>query len=80
MSRPPIKNRGLVKAPIATRLPFWLIVWLRRQDKPIAQIIEESIRRVYKLKAPVDLPPGIEPPPLKLKAKVKAKVKIKHWD
>jgi hypothetical protein len=49
--RPPI-NPQLVKVPLGTRLPTWLVEWMREQDAPIAQLIEEALCEQHKLKPP----------------------------
>ena len=49
--RPPIDQR-LVKVPVGYKLPRWLVEWLREQDEPAAQLIEDALRRRHKLKPP----------------------------
>jgi len=34
------------------RLPQWLVAWLRSQSQPQAQIIEDALIKVHKLKPP----------------------------
>ena len=42
----------LVKIPVSYKLPRWLVEWLRDQDDSAANIIERSIKKSNKLKAP----------------------------
>ena len=49
--RPPI-DPHLVKVPVGYKLPRWLVEWLREQDVPAAQLIEDALRRRHKLKPP----------------------------
>ena len=49
--RPPIDPR-MVKVPVGYKLPRWLVEWLREQDEPAAQLIEDALRRRHKLKPP----------------------------
>jgi len=42
----------LVKVPVGYKLPCWLVEWLREQDTPAAQLIEEALIRRHKLKPP----------------------------
>ena len=49
--RPPIDPR-MVKVPVGYKLPRWLVEWLREQDTPAAQLIEEALKRRHKLKPP----------------------------
>lgn len=49
--RPPGDPR-LVKVPVGYRLPPWLVEWLREQDEPAAQLIEDALCRRHKLKPP----------------------------
>ena len=51
VGRPPIDSR-LVKVPVGYKLPRWLVDWLRGQDEPAAQLIEDALRRRHKLKPP----------------------------
>lgn len=49
--RPP-GDPDLVKIPLATKLPAWLVAWLREQDEPIAVLIEEALVKTHKLQGP----------------------------
>lgn len=49
--RKPVDPR-LVKVPTGYKLPRWLVEWLRRQDKPAAQLIEEALRLVFNINRP----------------------------
>lgn len=49
--RPPIDPQ-MVKVPVGYKLPRWLVEWLRCQDRPAAQLIEDALRKQHKLKAP----------------------------
>jgi len=40
------------KVPISTKLPPWLVEWLRAQERPQAQLIEEALIEHYHLTAP----------------------------
>lgn len=51
--RPPIDPQ-MVKVPVGYKLPRWLVDWLREQDVPAAQLIEDALRRRHKLKPPAD--------------------------
>jgi hypothetical protein len=42
----------LVKVPVGYKLPCWLVVWLRQQDRPAALMIEEALMQRYKIKHP----------------------------
>ena len=42
----------LKKIPVGVKLPRWLVDWLRAQDEPAAQLIEDALRRRHKLKPP----------------------------
>jgi hypothetical protein len=42
----------MVKVPVGYKLPRWLVDWLRAQDVPAAQLIEEALCKRYKLKPP----------------------------
>lgn len=53
--RPHIDPR-LVKVPVGYKLPRWLVEWLRSQDTPAAQLIEDALRRRHKLKPPEGQP------------------------
>lgn len=48
----PLGNPKLVKIPVGYKLPRWLVEWLREQDTPAAQLIEEALIRRHKLKPP----------------------------
>lgn len=50
--RPSIDPK-MVKVPVGYKLPRWLVEWLRDQDKPAAQLIEDALKRQHKLKAPL---------------------------
>lgn len=39
----------LRKQPVSYKLPGWLLTWLRAQDRPSAQLIEEALTKQYKL-------------------------------
>lgn len=49
--RPPIDPQ-LLKVPVGYKLPRWLVDWLRAQDEPAAQLIEDALRRRHKIKPP----------------------------
>ena len=49
--RPPIDPQ-MVKVPVGYKLPRWLVEWLRIQEEPAAQLIEDALRKQHKLKAP----------------------------
>lgn len=49
--RPPIDPQ-LLKVPVGYKLPRWLVDWLRDQDTPAAQLIEDALRRRHKIKPP----------------------------
>lgn len=49
--RPPI-NPQLVKIPVGYKLPQWLVEWIRKQDKPAAQMIESALCQVHRLRPP----------------------------
>lgn len=49
--RPP-GDPGLVKVPVGYKLPQWLVDWLREQDTPAAQLIEDAVRWRHKIKPP----------------------------
>ena len=40
--RPPIDPQ-LVKIPVGYKLPRWLVEWIRKQDTPAAQLIENAL-------------------------------------
>ena len=42
----------MVKVPVGYKLPRWLVDWLREQNVPAAQLIEDALRRRHKLKPP----------------------------
>ena len=48
----PLINPQLLKVPVGYKLPQWLVGWLREQDDPAAQLIEDALRRRHKLKPP----------------------------
>ncbi len=48
IGRPPGNNPGLNKKPYGTRLPIWLIRWLRSQPNA-AESIETAVTTHYKL-------------------------------
>lgn len=48
----PPKDPQMVKVPVGYKLPRWLVDWLREQDTPAAQLIEDALRRRHKLKPP----------------------------
>ena len=47
-----ISDPQLFKIPVGYKLRRWLVEWLRAQETPAAQLIENALQRVYKLKAP----------------------------
>lgn len=49
--RPPLDPQ-LVKVPVGYKLPRWLVEWLREQEAPAAQLIEEALTKRHKLKPP----------------------------
>jgi hypothetical protein len=49
--RPQIDPR-LLKVPTGYKLQRWLVEWLRSQDVPAAQLIEEALCWRHKLKPP----------------------------
>lgn len=49
--RPP-GDPDLVKVPVGYKLPRWLVEWMREQDTPAAQLIEEALTKRHKLKPP----------------------------
>lgn len=49
--RPPV-DPELKKIPASYKLPRWLVYWLRAQDRPAAQLIEEALRRVHRIEPP----------------------------
>jgi hypothetical protein len=49
--RPP-GDPDLVKVPVGYKLPRWLVEWLREQDEPAAQLIEDALCKWHKLKPP----------------------------
>ena len=52
--RGPGRPAGSDRVMISVRLPIWLVEWLREQDEPAAQLIEDALRRRHKLKPPDD--------------------------
>jgi hypothetical protein len=48
----PSKHPALVKVPVGLKLPRWLLDWLRQQDKSMAVLIEEALKRRHKIKPP----------------------------
>lgn len=48
----PLGDPDLVKVPVGYKLPHWLVEWLRAQDTPAAQLIEDALRRGRNLKPP----------------------------
>jgi hypothetical protein len=49
--RPPIDPQ-MLKVPTGYKLPRWMVDWLREQDTPAAQLIEDALKRRHKLKPP----------------------------
>jgi len=49
--RPKIDPQYL-KIPVAYKIPRWLVEWMRAEDKPCSQLIEEAITEKHKLKPP----------------------------
>ena len=49
--RPPIDPQ-LAKIAVSYRLPRWLVGWMRDQDIPASQLIEDALMRRHKLKPP----------------------------
>jgi hypothetical protein len=47
----------MVKVPVGYKLPRWLVGWLREQDVPAAQLIEDALRRRHKLMPPTGAAP-----------------------
>lgn len=50
--RPP-GDPDLVKVPVGYKLPRWLVEWLREQDTPAAQVIEDALCRRHNLAPPI---------------------------
>ena len=52
----PFADPETKKMPLATKLPRWLLDWLRspERDESIAVMIELALCKVYKLKKPKD--------------------------
>ena len=52
--RPPIppELKYLEQVQYDTRLPRWLIEWLRAQARPATELIEEALIEMYRLKPP----------------------------
>jgi hypothetical protein len=48
----PTIDPQLRKEPVGYKLPRWLVEWLRAQDTPAAQLIEDALRRRHKIKPP----------------------------
>lgn len=48
----PAQHPDLLKIPVSYKLPRWLVEWLRDQDRPQAQVIEEALVQRHKLKPP----------------------------
>lgn len=48
----PRKHPALVKVQVNTKLPAWLLEWLRDQDQSIAVLIEEAVIEKHKLTPP----------------------------
>lgn len=42
----------LLKVPVGYKLPQWLVDWIREQDAPAAQLIEDALRWRHKIKPP----------------------------
>ena len=42
----------LKKIPVGYKLHKWIVLWLRQQDRPAAQLIEEALQKRHKLKPP----------------------------
>lgn len=49
--RKPVPEQ-LKKIPVGYKLPRWLVEWLREQDVPAAQLIEDALKRRHKLRPP----------------------------
>jgi len=41
---------ALLKIPVGYRLPRWLVLWMRQQDKAASVLIEEALVEKYQLK------------------------------
>jgi hypothetical protein len=50
--RPPTPTQ-LAKIPVGYRLPRWLVEWLRDQNVPAAQLIEDALVRRHKIRPPI---------------------------
>ncbi|MDD5001529.1 MAG: hypothetical protein PHO55_11170 [Thiomonas arsenitoxydans] len=48
----PAADPVLKKVPVGYKLPAWLVDWLRGQDRPAAQLIEEALRKQHDLNPP----------------------------
>ena len=48
----PKADTRLGKVPVGLRLPFWLVEWLRDQDKSQSCLIEEALISKHKLNVP----------------------------
>lgn len=42
---------GEKKMAVSYKLPPWLVQWLRAQDRPAAQLIEEALVKTYGIKS-----------------------------
>lgn len=49
----PLGDPDLVKVPVGYKLPRWLVDWLREQDTPAAQVIEDALCRRHKIGPPI---------------------------
>ena len=43
---------SIKKAPVCYKLPPWIIRWLREQSMPAGRLIEEALKKHFKLKEP----------------------------
>ena len=50
----PYADERMKKEPYSTRLPAWLLEWMREQAEPGAVLIEQALRKAFKLKPPKD--------------------------
>jgi hypothetical protein len=48
----PKKHPLLLKTPRSIKIPEWLWQWLDQQEESRAVIIEEALKKVYKVKEP----------------------------
>lgn len=64
--RPPIPSelKYLEQVQYDTRLPRWLVEWLRAQDQPATKLIEAALLKTY----------GLEPPDRKERKDAKRKI------